>query len=73
MNLARQRSTFSGQQGRLQALGLTALLIPERALGASGPSGRRPIRFLLGAHDIDAFSAEMANLDWVLDAARSST
>jgi hypothetical protein len=30
------------------------------------------IRFLLGAHDIDAFSAEMANLDWVLDAARSS-
>ncbi len=31
------------------------------------------IRFLLGAHDIDAFSAEMANLGWVLDAARSST
>jgi hypothetical protein len=30
-------------------------------------------RFLLGAHDIDAFSAEMANLDWVLDTARSST
>ena len=31
------------------------------------------VRFLLGAHDVDAFSAEMANLDWVLDAARSAT
>ncbi len=31
------------------------------------------IRFLLGAHDIDAFSAEMANLAWVLETARSST
>jgi hypothetical protein len=30
-------------------------------------------RYLLGAHDIEAFSAEMANLDWVLDTARSST
>jgi len=42
-----------------------AQVVPE-----SRPAG---IRFLLGAHDIDAFSAEMAGLDWVLDAARSST
>jgi hypothetical protein len=42
----------------------------ERSTHESPPTR---IRFLLGAHDIDAFSAEMAGLDWVLDAAHSAT
>jgi hypothetical protein len=47
----------------------------RRAYGERGTQEPPPakVRFLLGAHDIDAFSAEMANLDWMLDTARSST
>ena len=47
----------------------------RRVYGEQGTRESPPakVRFLLGAHDVDAFSAEMANLDWVLDATRSST
>lgn len=46
----------------------------RRAYGGHGMQESPPAegRFLRGAHDIDAFSAEMAHLGWVLDAARSA-
>ncbi|MGB6454672.1 MAG: hypothetical protein WBH47_09300 [Streptosporangiaceae bacterium] len=46
----------------------------RRVYGGHGMQESPPAagRFLRGAHDIDAFSAEMAHLGWVLDAARSA-
>jgi len=47
----------------------------RRLYGGRGTQESPPAegRFLRGAHDVDAFSVEMAHLDWVLDAARSAT
>lgn len=46
----------------------------RRVYGRHGMQESPPAEgpFLRGAHDLDAFSAEMAHLDWVLDAARSA-